>query len=163
MRLTIAALLGIATIAACSSATPLKDEDKAVMRASADSFNVYFRTDNDSAIANMFAENAVFMPPNMGVVEGRAAIRAFFESFPAIPDFTGVIIEVEGRDDLAYVRGTYSYTMPAVGRNPAVQDHGKFVEIRRRQTDGKWLVVVDIFNSDLPLPGPSAPPARRRS
>lgn len=157
MRLTVAALLGIATIAACSSAKPLKDEDKAVMRASGDSFNVYFRTDNDSAIANMFAETAILMPPNMGAVEGRAAILAFFQSFPAIPDFTGVVIEIEGRGDLAYVRGTYSYTMPAVGRNPAVQDHGKFVEVRRRQADGKWLVVVDIFNSDLPVPGTAAP------
>jgi ketosteroid isomerase-like protein len=29
-----------------------------------------------------------------------------------------------------------------------VEDQGKFLEIRRRQPDGSWLLAVDIFNSD---------------
>ena len=151
MRLMLGVLI-VATLAACRPAT-LKDADKTAMRAAADSFNAYFRADNDSAIAALFAENAVLMPPNMGPVEGRAAILAFFKGFPALPDFTHTAIDVDGQGDLAYVRGTYSFSMPAVGQTPAMQDHGKFIEIRRRQADGRWLVTADIFNSDVPLPG----------
>ena len=151
MRLTYASLLAVAAVAACS-AKPLKEEDKAAMRASVDSFNVFFRTDRDSAIADGFTETAVMMPPNIGLIEGRAAILAFFQSFPAITDFTGQAIEIDGRGDLAYIRGIYSYTVPAEGRTPSYLDHGKFVEIRRRQADGRWLVAVDIFNSNVPPP-----------
>jgi ketosteroid isomerase-like protein len=153
MRLTLLLLLlSVATLAACNTAKPLTEEDKAAMRASTDSFNLFFRTDRDSAIAAGFTETAVMLPPNVGIVEGRAAILAFFQSIPAIPDFTGQVIEIDGRGDLAYVRGIYTYTAPAVGRIPAYQDHGKFVEIRRRQADGRWLVAVDIFNSNVPPP-----------
>ena len=142
-----------AVAAACRPAPPpLSDADKAAMRAGGDSFVVYFRTNGDSAIAALFTEQAVLMPPNAGAVEGRAAIRAFFEGFPALPDFTGTPIDIDGRGDLAYVRGTYSLSMPAASGRPAMSDHGKFLEIRRRQPDGKWLVSVDIFNSDVPLP-----------
>ena len=35
-----------------------------------------------------------------------------------------------------------------------VADRGKFVEVWKKQADGKWKVVADIFNSDLP----AAPP-----
>ena len=146
-----------AALAACRPAPPpVSDADKAAIRAVGDSFVVYFRTDRDSAMAALYTENAVVMPPNAGAVEGRAAIRAFFSGYPPLPDFVGTPIDVDGRGDLAYVRGTYSFSMPAAGGQPAMSDHGKFVEIRRRQPDGKWLVSVDIFNSDVPLPVPAA-------
>ena len=40
-----------------------------------------------------------------------------------------------------------------------VTDHGKLVEVWKKQADGKWKSVVDIFNSDLPLP---APPEKKK-
>lgn len=153
MRLMAGVAVAAAVAAACGPAA-LKDEDKAAIRAAVDSFNQYFRTDRDSAVAQEFAENGVMLPPNMGPVEGRAAVLAFFQGFPAIADFTAVATDIDGSGDLAYVRGTYSYTMPAQGRNPAMQDHGKFVEIRRKHANGRWLVTVDIFNSSVPVPTP---------
>jgi ketosteroid isomerase-like protein len=38
--------------------------------------------------------------------------------------------------------------------NP-VADHGKFVEVWKKQADGKWKVVEDIFNSDVPMAAPA--------
>jgi ketosteroid isomerase-like protein len=167
MRVTVLAVLGAVALGgaggACRPAPPpLADADKASIKAVGDSFIVYFRANRDTEIAALYSEHAILMPPNHGAVEGRAAIHAFFEGYPAIPDFTATPIEVEGRGDLAYVRGTYSFSLPATGGQPAISDHGKFVEIRRRQPDGKWLVTVDIFNSDVPLPAPPPPPPARR-
>ena len=31
----------------------------------------------------------------------------------------------------------------------SVEDVGKYIEIRRKQADGSWLLDVDMFNSDL--------------
>jgi hypothetical protein len=39
-----------------------------------------------------------------------------------------------------------------------MNDTGKFVEVWKKQSDGKWKCTVDIFNSDLPLP--AAPAAK---
>jgi len=52
------------------------------------------------------------------------------------------------------VRGTWTLAIAAAGRTPAIEDHGKFLEVRRKQADGSWLMVADIFNSDVPLPTP---------
>ncbi|MEX2156021.1 MAG: nuclear transport factor 2 family protein [Gemmatimonadales bacterium] len=152
MRPTFLALLAFAALACRPAPPPLTEADMTAIRAVGDSFTVFFQTNRDSAMAELYTENAVVMPPNQGPVEGRAAIRAFFEGYPALPDFAGTPVEIDGRGDLAYVRGTYQFTIPAMGRTPAVTDRGKFLEIRRRQADGRWLVHIDIFNSDVPLP-----------
>jgi uncharacterized protein (TIGR02246 family) len=154
-------LVSLVAIGCGPSSQALTDADKTAIRAVGDSFQAYFRTDRDSAIANLYTENAILMPPNLGAVEGRAAILAFFQNYPAIPDFTGNPIEVDGTGDIAYVRGNYSYSIPAAGNLPAVNDHGKFLEVRRRQSDGRWLVSHDMFNSDVPV-APAAPPAAPR-
>jgi ketosteroid isomerase-like protein len=46
------------------------------------------------------------------------------------------------------------FTMPDSTKVP---DTGKFMDIRRRQADGRWLFTHDIFNSDIPLPTEPAP------
>jgi ketosteroid isomerase-like protein len=40
-----------------------------------------------------------------------------------------------------------------------VTDHGKLVEVWKKQADGKWKTVADTFNSDLPS---SAPPEKKK-
>ncbi len=104
--------------------------------------------------ADLFLDDAALNPPNEPAVNGRAAIRAWLEHFPPITDFKLNPVKVEGRDDLAYVLGTYTLTMAPPGAPGPVKDSGKYVEVQRRQADGRWLVAVDIFNSDLPVPPP---------
>src|SRR6266566_963013 len=95
--------------------------------------------------AEMYAENATFMPPNQSMVQGRAAIRAWIKTVPPMSHFTASAIEINGCGDLAYVRGTYQ-----VAYLSGATEHGKFLEIRRGEKDGRWLIVADIFNSDVP-------------
>jgi ketosteroid isomerase-like protein len=37
---------------------------------------------------------------------------------------------------------------------PEVHDEGKYLVVYRRQQDGQWRAIADIFNSDLPAPQP---------
>jgi len=149
MRPVVACL--IAVLAACRVAPPsLSEADRAGIRAVTDSFVAYAKAHRDSAGAMLYTENASVMPPNSGIVEGRAAIRAWLQQLPPLSEFTLTEVEVDGRGDLAYVRGTYTLTATDASGKPAAPDHGKYLEVRRRQTDGNWLIVVDIFNSDLP-------------
>jgi uncharacterized protein (TIGR02246 family) len=151
MRAVICGL--VVLLAACQATPPpLSDADKAAIRAVSDSLVASIRANRDSASASLFTEHAVWMPANRGIVEGRPAILAAFQASPALTGFTVTNIDIDGRGDLAYVRGTYAFAMPTADGKSAVGDHGKFLEIRRRQADGKWLVAAEIFNSDQPVP-----------
>jgi len=144
--------LSCAVLACQPTSAKLSEADIAAIRASAATFAANAVADRDSANAAMFTANGVFMPPNQPAVEARAAIQAWFAAFPALSEFTVQVVEIDGRGDVAYARGTYALTIAAAGRTPAMPDHGKYLEIRRRQSDGRWLTALDIFNSDVPLP-----------
>jgi ketosteroid isomerase-like protein len=102
----------------------------------------------------LFLDDAVVNPPNEPAVKGRAAIRAWLEKFPPITEFKLNNEKVEGREDVAYVLGTYTMTIVPPGAPGPVKDSGKFVTVLRRQPDGRWLAAVDMFSSDLPGPTP---------
>jgi uncharacterized protein (TIGR02246 family) len=104
--------------------------------------------------AALFLDDAVVYPPNEPAVKSRASIRAWLEKFPPITEFKLINVSVEGREDLAYVLGTYTMTIAPPGAPGPVKDSGKFVTVYRRQVDGRWLVAVDMFNSDLPAVPP---------
>ena len=50
-------------------------------------------------------------------------------------------VEVAESGDLAYGIGTFSLARPA-------PDRGKFLEVYRKQADGSWRCVADMFGSD---------------
>jgi len=146
------AALSCAALACQPAPARLSEADIAAIRAVTDSFVQYGRARRDSAGASLYTEDGIVMPANQPAVQGRAAIRAWLEAFPAMSEFSLTIVEIDGRGDLAYVRGTYALTLAASGKTPAMPDHGKYVEVRRKQADGSWLLAIDIFNSDVALP-----------
>ena len=58
-------------------------------------------------------------------------------------------VEVSRSGDLAYLMGVYVVSMKDAQGKP-VTDRGKLVEVWKKQADGKWKTVTDIYNSDLP-------------
>lgn len=147
MRAMIGCLLGLGALACGSAGGPqaILDTDKTAMRAGLDSFTAYVVMHRDSTAAAMFTDNGTLLPPHLPMVQGRAAIRSFIKQSPPLSHFIASAIEINGRGDLAYVRGTYQ-TVEEAGAT----DHGKFLYVCRRQENGRWLIVTDIFNSDLP-------------
>jgi uncharacterized protein (TIGR02246 family) len=113
--------------------------------------------DLDGTVA-FYSDDASMLPPNAPIATGKQAIRAVWATMLS-PDTT-VSWQVTKADvarsgELAYVMGTYQIT----AKNPqgkAQEDHGKLVEVWKKQADGKWKTVADIFNSDIPLPAPEA-------
>ena len=108
--------------------------------------------------AATFTEDAVRMPPNEPLHQGREAIREWAEANwgpLTLAEFTQTMLSIDGRGDLAYVRGSYAATSEVPGLPEPVSDVGKVISILRKQEDGRWLISVAIYNSDLPLPEPS--------
>jgi uncharacterized protein (TIGR02246 family) len=139
---------------AAAEVEALSDEDVAANKASLEAYVQAIRTEDWMAVAALYTEDAVLMPPNQPIVQGREAILTWLGAYPTLTEFNLTITEIDGCGDLAYVVGTVSMTIAPEGAPEPIQDTGKFIEIRRKQEDGSWLIAVDMFNSDLPLPPP---------
>lgn len=133
----------------------LSEEDVTAIKAAHDAFIQVVMTGGWGAVIEFYTEDAVFMPPNAPIVQGKKAMMAFSKMWPPVTAFDLTIEDIDGRDDLAYVRGAYSQTIELEGAPEPIQDKGKFVEIMRKQQDGSWLISIDILNSDIPLPPPT--------
>ena len=105
-----------------------------------------------------YSEDAVVMPPNAPSAKTRETIRSAWKEMLTTPGaairWKATKVEVAKAGDLAYVSGTYEQLMTDASGNQA-KDRGKYVEIFKKQTDGTWKVIVDIWNSDLPAPASS--------
>jgi ketosteroid isomerase-like protein len=126
----------------------LSPVDVAAVRAACEQSSRFFLARDFDALVQLFTEDGVEMPAHEGIVKGRTALRRWMEAFPKVTHFKLEIAEIDGRADLAYVRGTYSMAFHPQGSPGAVDDVGKYIEIWKRQPDGSWLQAVDIFNSD---------------
>lgn len=96
-----------------------------------------------------YTDDAVVMPPNHPALENKEAILSWMKSFPKVIGAQFTCDEIGGAGDFAYVRGKYFFTLQPEGIPTSIEDHGKYIEIRKRQPDGSWPVSRDIFNSDL--------------
>jgi len=160
MRRLAFAVLSLAFLAtACQPAgAPLSDEDVASIRSLATSYAQAYMAKDVEAVAAVYADDALEMPPDIPANAGKAAIRSMYEgAFGAAPDMgmmTLTPIEIDGMDGLAYDRGTWSWTGVMPGMTEAVTMTGKYVAIVRRQEDGAWLWTDVIWNGDQPMPQP---------
>ncbi len=100
-------------------------------------------------IISYWADDTVIFPPGQPVVEGKAAIRAFVTESLKIPGFKihwvsdSVSFSPDGQ--LAYMRDLNETTMRGPDGNEMTV-HGRGVTVWRRDRDGQWRCVVDIWN-----------------
>ena len=152
-RITFVLPMVILLLTACQpDSSTLSHEDVAEIKEIAQSYEQSVIDGNWNAFAALFTENAVYMAPNEPIVEGRAALREWLESYPAFPDTTLTADVIDGRDDLAFVRGTVSLTMPVDGAEEPRKDIMKYLWIVMKQPDRNWQIALESFSSDLPLP-----------
>jgi len=130
---------------------PLSEEDVVVIRETAVAYHEAAVAKDWDAVAEFYTEDAMIMPPNQPVVQGRAAIAGWYASFPPVTEVELRIVEIDGRGDLAYARGTYVLTIAVEGVSEPITDRGKNLAIWRKQVDGSWQMAIDTFNSDVPL------------
>ena len=102
-----------------------------------------------------YADDAIVLQPNGPMVNSKDAVRKIWKDVLTAPGFSGgwkaTKVEVAKSGELATVSVTWEFTMNDASGKPAT-DRGKFVEVVKKQPDGTWKCVTDIWNSDLPLP-----------
>ena len=105
------------------------------------------------ATVSYYAEEASIFPPNAPTATGKNAIRNVWAQFFAMPGFLvtchPVKIEASRSGDIGYTQGPYDLAFNDAKGN-TVKDRGKYLAVWKKQSNGAWRIVADIFNSDLP-------------
>jgi ketosteroid isomerase-like protein len=103
--------------------------------------------DANALVAAFYAEDAQVFPAGQPVVSGLAEILQLWGGFlPILSRLALNTTRIEASGNLAYGSGTYEMTLTPP-ETPPIQDSGKFVVVYRRQADGSYKAVADIFNS----------------
>ena len=93
------------------------------------------------ALADLYADDAMLLPPDHEPIRGRRAIGEFWrQGTDEGLQVTTLTVEVDG--DLGYLVGRYK--LPPTKEEPA--DSGKYVMCLKRQRDGSWKLTADIWN-----------------
>lgn len=123
------------------------------------------------ALVGLYADDALYLPPEGDIRQGRSAVRESFSPFFEWAAEQGVSVELSfhvvdrtAREDLVVDVGYYSLkTNPPAdsGQEPG-RSVGKFVTVAERSDDGEWRFRIDGYNL-APLDAFEPPPAPVRA
>ena len=112
-----------------------------------------FNAGDLARLLELYTEQAVDMPPNLPVLEGKAAIEAdlqyVLEEFDAHHETSIIDIKVDG--DLAVERAAYTMELTPKTGGDTMTEVGKHVVVRQQVGD-EWKVLWEIWNQDESLP-----------
>ena len=154
----LAAVLVIGLVALPGYARAAGGADEASIRALTTNWVKAYNAGDAKAVAALYAEDAMLLPPGAPAAKGRAAILAFFTKDIAGSKAAGVVFNVDPKTDvgasgnMGWESGTYTVTVKG-----ATVESGKFLSVNRKK-DGKWLYIRDTWNADA-APAPAAAPA----
>ena len=132
-----------------SSATKGIDAGNAV-------FSSSFAKGNTQAIADLYTEDAVVLPPNQEMVEGRDSIKSLFESIAkkGLVNIHLITTNITGSGSIAVETGQYNLEIYPEGKE-AINDHGKYLAVWQQQNDNSWKMIRDMWSSNTePPPSP---------
>ena len=148
-----------ANMASCSPVVMWEEAIAAVDMSAIDRLRDEFIALNNAGdaagLAGLYTDDAVLMPPNQEAVTGNQAIESWFQTtFDQFTiEFTLASDELEVVGDLAFDGGAYVIALTPQADGEAMEETGKYILILRKQVDGSWKLVRDIWNSNNPLSG----------
>jgi uncharacterized protein (TIGR02246 family) len=155
-RLMIRALLMVAVLATTSEASAgtsaRRAADEKALRDSDSEWSKAASEGDVDRTVSFYTDDATLLPPNAPVVSGREAIRR--EWADILKGFSGTLhwhatkVEVSRSGDIGYTIGRYEGTFTPPNGKPA-QDRGKYLEVWKKQANGQWKCVADMYSSDL--------------
>jgi uncharacterized protein (TIGR02246 family) len=167
----LALLLALPLLASCAPEGPAGDvagepETPPGLDALYDRFRAAYDELDLEALADLYAEDALYLPPGGGIRQGREAVREGFATFFGWAQENGMAVAIDFeivdrtvQDDLAVDVGYYTLTTtpPAGSDERPGRSVGKFVTVAAPDADGRWRFRVDAYNTapaEVLDPGP---------
>jgi ketosteroid isomerase-like protein len=139
-------VISVGTIPAQSN----EEEMEAIQAADAAWMKVYHAKDLDKSLS-FLDEQGSMLVSNAPMATGKDALAKAIARDFAAGDLTwhGNKVGVARSGDLGYTTGTYEWTLKT-GSGKTATDKGKYLTVWKKEADGSWKVLYDMFNSDLP-------------
>src|SRR5581483_9247042 len=106
-------------------------------------WNKDFEAKDAAKIVAHYTDDAVLMNSGMPASKGKAAIQKTISDMvmdPALSlKFSADKVEVSG--NLGYTQGSYQMTMTDPATKKPMNDHGSYITIYKKGTDGSWKAV----------------------
>jgi uncharacterized protein (TIGR02246 family) len=139
------------TVYSCANqSVDTKGVEKKLMQISRD-WSRTAATDSIEKTLSYWADDAVVMSPGQPPVKGKNAIRQMVTGTSKIPGFKiswePLSVQVSKSGDLAYMLEQNQISFSDSLGQP-VTEYNKAVTIWRKEADGSWKNIVDIWNSD---------------
>lgn len=136
----------------CTTAGSTSDAASEILRLDAEWSQAAQERDVDRVVS-FWADDAAVLPPGSPAVIGKPAIREFVAKSFQTPGFSiswkTINVVVSRSGDFAYATGTNRVTFNGPdGRRVAVE--GKAVTAWRKEPQGGWKCVIDIWNDSSP-------------
>jgi uncharacterized protein (TIGR02246 family) len=161
-------VLGAAFLAGCSSEAPARNaSSRGAVEATVDRYVAASNEGDADALTELYADDAVLLPPDHEPIQGREAIGEFWrQGTDTGLEVSTLRLEVDGT--VAYLIGRY-HLPPTEGEEA---DSGQYVLCLKQQSDGSWKLTADIWNgsggsdergAEGTAPGPSISSATPRA
>lgn len=127
-------------------ANEFDSDENAIRRVDADMVAALNARDVDRWLSN-FGDDSAMWPHCAPRVVGKEAIRQYIGGYVKLPTIAVAhhieTVVVANSGDLAYL--TYNYEM-----GDPVAERGKDLTLYRKDSDGSWKVVIDMWSTDAP-------------
>jgi uncharacterized protein (TIGR02246 family) len=156
------ALLALAPACAPQAAPDTRAADESAIRAAEAQWAKAAGSKDVDATVAFYSDDAQFLPPNESRITGKKGIRDSWAAMLGMADtitWEPTKVEVASSGELGYVIGSYTLTMKDP-KGATITDKGKILDVWKKQADGTWKCIADMYNTDTPLPAP--PPEAKK-
>ena len=149
-RALSASLIALLLVACAETDTSgLSEKDQASIETASKLWQATHAAKDWDQLLSFYTVDAIFIPPEGPVIEGRDNIHAWFvaNETDALVELNN--IEIEGTGDLAFVRGTSRLTMTSdAGLHMVINCH--YLDIRVRDANDVWRISRDMVRCQPP-------------
>jgi len=151
MKTKIGTAILLTVLAGCNEhKVDTKAEGEKLMNLSREWSKVAATNDIEKTLS-YWADDATVMSPGQPPIKGKEEIRAMVEGMSKIPGFKiswePLNVSVSQSGDMAYLIERNQVTVSDSLGNPIIE-YNKAVTVWRKEADGSWKNVIDMWNSN---------------
>jgi ketosteroid isomerase-like protein len=142
-------LLGLLIFSSCNNADNSKPATAEELSQMNRDFAKAINNKDAAAAASLYTEDAIELPPNEATFSGRDKIKKYWQGAIDAGTFNVSVATTStgSNGDLGYEVGRYELSIKdSTGK--ITTEHGKYIELLKRDKDGKWKSTHGIWNVD---------------
>ena len=149
------ALLSLAACTQVNAPAPVADthdaDVKAINDLEASALKAWAAKDMDGILAQYAPDSILVVtatPPSKGTAELRGMLTELLKDPALTLNLEAAVTEVSG--SIGYQRGTYTIQVTDPKSKKPVTEKGTYLNVLKKQADGRWLVTEDINSAGPP-------------